>query len=216
MGKRFFISDFHFEDKAYKWERTQFATEQEHTTNLLKKIGEWADALNKDLTNELWVLGDYGSINYLWAMDAFECKKYFVYGNHDKAADLETFKLYFDEVYLYPQFLSQKLVVSHFPVNVWDSAVNVHGHLHKCEIDMPNYICCSVDDRDYKLVTEKEISAAFGKIPKFYTRFLWEPWSELPQRNLAEGRSDIIYNPATGLMDISASRVKKNLEQAQN
>ena len=212
MGKRFFISDFHFEDEAYKWERTQFSCEEEHTTFLLKKIGEWADKLNKDMSNEIWVLGDYGNINYLWAMDAFDCKKVFVYGNHDKAADLETFKLYFDEVYLYPQYLSQKLVVSHFPAPTWENSLCVHGHLHKCEIALPNYICCSVDDRDYNLVTEKEIAAAFAKIPKFYTRFLWEPWADLPQRNLATGRTDIIFNPATGIIDISASRLKKDLE----
>lgn len=216
VGKKYFISDFHFGDDAWKRERTQFKNEEEHTTNLLTKIGQWADKLNKDKTNEIWVLGDYGNINFLWAMDAFECKKIFVYGNHDKAEDFETFELYFDEVYKYPQFLSQKLVVSHFPVAVWDSAVCVAGHLHACKIALPNYISCSVNDRDYKLVTEREISSAFSRIPKFCTRFLWEPWSDLPQRNLNLNRKDIVFNPATGIIDIAASRCKKSFDTSKN
>lgn len=215
MGKRYFISDFHFGDESYKWERTQFKSEEEHTTNLLNKIGEWANKLNKDASNEIWILGDWGDINFLWAMDAFECKKVFVYGNHDKQVDLETFELYFDEVYEYPQFLSQKLVVSHYPVAVWDECVNVHGHLHKCEIVPPNYISCSVDDRGYKLVTEKEIANAFSRAPKFTAKFLWEPWADLPQRNLNLDRSDIVFNPATGIIDIAASRCKKSFDTSK-
>ena len=209
MGKRFFISDFHFEDEAHLWERHQFKSEQEHTTNLLQKIGEWADKLNKDTTNEIWVLGDYGSTDYLWAMDAFDCKKVFVYGNHDKVADLGIFELYFDEVYLYPTFLNQTMVVSHYPEAVWNSQINIHGHLHKAKIADPRYICCSVDDRDYKLVSQKDIDKAYSQIPKFQMKFLWEPYAEaLPQKvDLTEVRQDLVYNPVTGILDIAASRV---------
>lgn len=215
MGQRFFISDFHFNDDLTQFDRTEFDSEESHTTHLLETIGKWADKLNKDKTNELWVLGDFGDINFLWAMDAFECKKVFVYGNHDKDADYETFKLYFDEVYKYPTFISNRILVSHFPQKVWDSQINIHGHLHGVKIDDPHYICCNVGDNDWKLFSERQLSGMFNNIDKFQMRFLWEPYAELPQVMLDRclPRDDVIYNPVTKRLDISASRMEKSLRK---
>ena len=212
---RYFISDPHFGHYSNNtnkgiitFERTQFKTIQEHDKYLFDMFIELSKKLKPE--DELWVLGDWGDTNCLWVIGAFDCTTHFVCGNHDAAADIEKFKIYFDEVYQYPVYLSNKLVVSHIPVAVFGDQINVHGHLHGAVLDSPNYICCSLHVVNYKPITDTQINGRFGQLPKYNRRFLWEPFAHL-MKFLGE-RTDVVMN-RDGLIDLSASRMLQKLNK---
>ena len=154
-----------------------------------------------------WFLGDWGNLEYLWTMqllrDAGMTTK-MVYGNHDHLADKRFFEEVFDEVYEYPTFLSQKLVVSHYPVAVYDSAICVHGHLHNSKLSLPNYVNASVHVAHYQPISTKYLDSVFSRIPQFQTRFLYEPWAANYQ--FVDNKQDVVMD-REGKIDLSASRV---------
>lgn len=210
---RYFISDPHFGHYSEStnrgiitFERTQFDTIQEHDSWVREMFIQLAGKAKP--RDEVWVLGDWGDTNALWVMDLFNCKTFFVYGNHDAAADLEKFKIHFDEVYQYPVYLSNKLVVSHIPVAVFEDQINVHGHLHGVVLDSPNYICCSVHVADYRPITDQHINGQFAKLPKYNRRFLWEPFAHMMK--FTQERADVIKDK-NGRIDLAASRVLQKL-----
>ena len=211
---RYFISDLHF---GHYWngrgiinfERTQF-----------KSIAEHDDYLGRILTNlsykltpsdEVWNLGDFGCIDRLGTMDQLRqtgAKVYFVYGNHDKQSDLSYFERHFDQVFLYPVYLSQKLVVSHYPVAVWYDSINVHGHLHSAKLQDINHVCASIHVTNYQPITDKNLDNVFSKLPKFNRRFLYEPWAN--DHQFIQPKEDVIMD-YDGRIDLSASRLLQKL-----
>lgn len=210
--QQYFISDFHFNHgNIINFERTQFNTIQEHDDFLVKKITEWALKLPKGST--LWNLGDFGSTDYLWTIDilrnaGIHC--IFMYGNHDGASNLEKFQKYFDEVYQYPTYISNRIAISHIPVAVWPDTVNIHGHLHGSVLDSNNYITCSINDVNWEPVPEKYIQSKLGKLPKYTRRFMWEPFADMMK--FSENREDIVMNK-DGKIDLAASRALQKLNQ---
>lgn len=216
MGKpqKFFVSDFHFNhNNIISFERTQFSTIEEHDNFLISKITEWAERIPAGST--LYNLGDFGSTDFLWTTDILRnagINCVFIYGNHDSASDLEKFKEYFDEVYQYPIFLSNKLVISHYPIAVYDDTMCIHGHLHGSILDKDNYMTCSINDIDYMPISEKHIQSKFSKLPKFNRRFLWEPFAGLMK--FKHKRDDVVMDKE-GRIDLAASRVLQKLNQAK-
>lgn len=206
----YFISDFHFNHKnIIEWERTQFSTIEEHDSFTLYTIEQWAKKLHKD--DEFWFLGDFGDISFLYQLPQFKCKTYMIYGNHDKKDDYEKFAGYFDEVHLYPLYLSNRLVVSHLPVAAYDDTINVHGHLHGTVIDKPNYINCSINDHSYTLLSGKEVANHYSKLPKYNRRFLWEPFAA-DYKMHGRNPEDVVVDK-NGRIDLSASRVLQKMNQ---
>ena len=213
---RYFISDLHF---GHYWngrgiinfERTQFKTIDEHDAHLMSVICTLRRKLKPG--DEVWNLGDFGNVEtkYLDTVNWIKetgAKAYFVYGNHDAQSDLPYFEKYFDQVFFYPVFLSQKLVVSHYPVAVWYDSVNVHGHLHSAKLRDPNHVCASIHVTNYQPVTERNVDSAFSRIPKFTRRFLYEPWAKDYQ--FIQPKEDVIMDP-NGVIDLSASRLLQKL-----
>lgn len=76
-------------------------------------------------------LGDVGDLNYI---ERLKCKKILIMGNHDQS--IEKMAEVFDEVYSGPLWISQKLVLSHEPLDLRcyetdeNIAFNIHGHDH--------------------------------------------------------------------------------------
>ena len=80
-------------------------------------------------------LGDIGDLSYIKRL---RCHKVLIMGNHDQS--IEKMEHYFDEVYSGPLWISQKLVLSHEPIDIqswsWiegegsNIAFNIHGHDH--------------------------------------------------------------------------------------
>lgn len=213
---RYFISDLHFGHYSFytnkgitTFERTQFKSIAEHDDYLGKVLIN----LSRKLTafDEVWNLGDFGCIDRLGTMDLLRqtgAKVYFVYGNHDKQSDRWQFERHFDQVFLYPVYLSQKLVVSHYPVAVWPDSVNVCGHLHGAKLQTPNYICASIHVANYQPISDNHINTVFSKLPKFTRRFLYEPWAN--DYKFIQPKEDVIMDP-NGNIDLSASRLLQRI-----
>lgn len=72
----------------------------------------------------LIILGDIGDPSYAKQLRGY---KVLIAGNHD--AGLSNYEGIFDETYGGPLIVSEKLILSHEPINV-DWAFNIHGHVH--------------------------------------------------------------------------------------
>lgn len=208
----YITSDWHFgHDSIIEWERTQFKDIAEHDIYILNSIKEQAQKMHKGDT--FYFLGDFGDISYLpAAMLHFkmkEVKTIFIAGNHDKVADKELFEKYFDEVYWHPLYLSERIILSHFPANIWEGQVNCHGHTHGAIIDNNGYISCSINDTNYKFITDKNINNAFGKIGKFNTTFLYEPWAD-KYKFTTRDTSDLIVDHNKRI-DLPATRAYRKM-----
>lgn len=209
---KYFTSDPHWGHKnSLKWARTQFKDVHDMDSFLIQKHKEWAKKLSKE--DEFWCLGDLFSHDYLWVYNIFNCKTVLVLGNHDKQADIEKLKLYFDEVYEYPVWISKKMCISHEPVNMFDDSINVHGHLHGNIIDKPNYVSACLEVNDYEIVSEKQVVNRFSKLPKYTRKHMYAPYTEW-EKVLVRPENDLILKP-DGHIDLSAMRALKKIEERE-
>ena len=211
---RYFISDLHFGHYyngkgIITFERTQFNTIKEHDCFVCDMLRALCQKLKPG--DEVWNLGDFGNPEYLYTTDwisATGAKAYFVYGNHDLRCNLKDFEFWFDQVFLYQTFISQKLVVSHFPVAVYPDSINICGHLHSAKLRDINHICASIHVANYQPITDKNLDTTFSKLPKFTRRFLYEPWANDYQ--FIQPKEDVIMDP-NGVIDLSASRLLQKI-----
>lgn len=220
--KRYFTSDFHFNhwnefeyngEKCGRgiitFERTQFKTIKEHDRFLVNLLHSWAVKWAPGST--LYFLGDFGDIDYLDIFAPFQekgIKVVFIAGNHDAEKDYDEIAKHVDEFYPYPIFLSNKLIVSHYPVAVYEGQVNVHGHLHGARLADNNHITASIHVANYEPISEDHVNNIFSRIPKHVTRFLYEPWAK--DFVFTQSKEDIVMDK-NGRIDLSASRVIQKL-----
>ena len=218
---KWFVSDLHLNhENLMKWERKQFKTIEEHNCFILSSLREWREKKAKD-GDELWILGDIGdSEMYGDLADVFyseylkkpRIETHVVMGNHDKLIDKKNLEYWFDYVHPYPVFLSQRIVASHEPLTVDPFTLNVCGHLHGATIDSPNHFCVSINDIEYKPVKETYLNGLLGKLPPRNMKFLWEPYADkyiFKDKN----REDIVCDPKTGKIDLSASRTLQKMKR---
>ena len=207
---RYFISDLHMDHKnVINFERTQFTTIEEYNKCIVNFFNQLVKKLKP--SDEVWNLGDFGSLDYLYLSDMIRdtgAKSIFLYGNHDEQANLSLFQQHFDEVYLYPVYLSQKLVVSHFPVAVYDDTINIHGHTHGSRLKDLNHVCASIHVANYQPITDKNLDSIYSRLPRFTRRFLYEPWANDYQ--FTQRKEDVVMDP-NGNIDLSASRLLQKL-----
>lgn len=211
---RYFISDLHLDHwDGYKgiitFERTCFSDIKIHNQTIIDMIVQLTNKLKPE--DEVWNLGDFGSLDYLYLSDMIRdtgAKSIFLYGNHDKQENLSLFKQHFDEVYLYPVYLSQKLVVSHFPVAVYNDTINIHGHCHGSRLKDLNHVCASIHVANYQPISSRYLDSVYSKLPKFTRRFLYEPWAADYQ--FIQPKEDVIMD-LDGNIDLSASRLLQRL-----
>lgn len=191
LEKSWFISDLHLnhywknsegvERGVTLFERKQFKNIDEHDQHIRKCLLQWA--ANRKEPSILWILGDFGNVNYLYMIDeirAFGHTVRLLYGNHDRSCYFDEFCNHFDDVYLHSVFLTERIILSHRPIYPCPSqAVNVHGHLHGAILDDPHYLCASAHVIDYQPFSYKKVAKQLGRIKKDDTRFLTEPYREL-------------------------------------
>lgn len=183
-----FVSDLHLghywvnktgeERGVILFERTQFKTIEEHDDYVINHLYLWA---SQHIGDTLFILGDFGDTSQLWRLDTlrydYNITLNFVYGNHDSKEDFDKFYCYFDNVYLYPQYISERVIVSHHPV--WpcpEGCINIHGHLHNAIIDSSQHLCASIHVINYQPFSWKKICRQFSKVPKVSYKFLEEPY----------------------------------------
>lgn len=178
----YFISDTHFSDRGIiKHERTLFKNIDEHDQFII-------DSINKIVkpTDELWILGDVGNVELVSHING---RKYLLMGNHDKRPRKE-YLGYFAEVYDYPLYISNRVVLSHYPIPVTEGTLNVHGHLHGSTLDSSNHFNISIHMINYRPVRMDMINSMAGNLNKDNTRFLEEWYAD--QYLFTTARSDVV------------------------
>lgn len=111
----YIISDTHFGDKELATGQPNRPSDEEIIKNINSKVGK-ADILLH--------LGDVGDIEAVKKLRGY---KILIMGNHDSGRT--NYEGVFNEVYEGPLMISEKLILSHEPVDVpW--AFNIHGHVH--------------------------------------------------------------------------------------
>lgn len=128
-GSIWLISDPHFNDKN----TLQFDSDYLSATNPDEYINRLNDCVRKSDT--LICLGDCGELK--WFNDIKAGYKVLIKGNHDDKGN-SRYTPYFNEVFDGALFISDKILLSHEPINGLKFCVNVHGHEHDgslCYID---------------------------------------------------------------------------------
>lgn len=114
-GTVLFYSDPHFDDADMSYRNI---TSDEQVKRMNRNIGKY---------DTIVFLGDIGNPEYIKKLRGY---KVLIMGNHDKGASI--YEDYFDEIYEGPLLISDKVILSHEPVN-YPFAYNIHGHCHGFE-----------------------------------------------------------------------------------
>jgi len=111
-GSVYIMSDTHFDDSDCQFMDPGWITPEEQLV-ILSNIHK---------CDTLILLGDIGNPVYL---DSIKAHKILITGNHDVLSKL---KDYFDEIYDGPLIISDKIILSHEPIEI--PMTNIHGHDH--------------------------------------------------------------------------------------
>lgn len=127
-------SDTHFDDEELAAGIPNRPTSEEQVRLINSCVGR------KDT---LILLGDVGNVEWVKKIRGY---KVLICGNHDVGHTI--YEEVFDEVYSGPLMISEKIILSHEPVDVpW--AFNFHGHDHAGAY-RPNHKNCCADVVGYK------------------------------------------------------------------
>lgn len=135
IGTVWLYSDTHFnsdEDLRIAFPLRPNAEEQIKLIN--SKVGK------KDT---LILLGDVGDIECAAKLRG---RKILIMGNHDVGSS--NYEKVFDEVYEGPLMISEKIILSHEPLDI-DWAFNIHGHTHHSYFNRKGHLCVCSDVVNY-------------------------------------------------------------------
>lgn len=142
-GTIYFYSDPHFADSEMKKIRKNYISDEEQIRRIRAKVGK---------NDTLIILGDIGDKEWVKKLRGY---KILICGNHDTGAT--TYQDYFDEVYEGALMISDKLILSHEPVD-FPYALNIHGHCHALPYHYDeHHINVVAEAIDYDPVAIKEI-----------------------------------------------------------
>ena len=142
-GTVYFYSDPHFADPEMIYLRKNYIGDDEQISRI-KKIVHKCDTLI--------ILGDIGDPTPL---KQIRCYKVLICGNHDKGVTY--YEDYFNEIYNGPLFISDRILLSHEPINL-PFTLNIHGHDHSnSEQVAPHHLNLCAEHIDYEPVAFKKI-----------------------------------------------------------
>ena len=206
----FCSSDWHFGHRQIlEFERDRFQKIEEHDQFLLKTIRNYFQC-NIGAHDTFYFLGDLGvpteavasSLYAIFADAPF--KKVAVLGNHDGSKQKRFMREVFDEVYEYPVYISNTVVLSHYPVAVYDCQVNIHGHLHASYLEDRNHINASVAVANYKFVQQSRVDRIKKTFDTQWSpKFLHEPYAK-DYVFTDMGRADVVTD-RLGKVNLEAS-----------
>ena len=155
-GTIYFYSDPHFNDTNVKAMRKNYIGDEEQVKRIRSKVGK---------NDTLIILGDVGDKEFLKKIRGY---KVLILGNHDSGAS--TYKDYVDEVYEGVLMISDKIILSHEPID-FPYALNIHGHCHALPHKYADgYLNMCAEAINYTPVPIKEIieSGALKEIPSIH------------------------------------------------
>lgn len=144
-GSIYLYSDTHFNDEEMKKIRNDYIGDEEQVKAINKVVHK---------NDTIIFLGDIGDTTFIKKINGY---KVLILGNHDKGAsnykramvvvDSEVKEMdnhLFDEVYEGPLMISDKILLSHEPLD-FKYALNIHGHDHSgwSGIDEMHYNVCA-------------------------------------------------------------------------
>ena len=133
-GGVWIISDTHFGEDDLKAAFSSRPDDETLLKNINSKVGKAGVLIH---------LGDVGDLDYARRLKGY---KILIMGNHDQSAT--KFEGIFDEIYQGPLMVSERLLLSHEPIDVkW--AFNLHGHTHNAYCRRLNHLCVCADVRGY-------------------------------------------------------------------
>lgn len=142
-GTIYFYSDPHFADADVKAIRKNYIGDEEQIKRIRSKVGK---------NDTLIILGDVGDKEFLKKIRGY---KVLILGNHDSGAS--TYKDYVDEVYEGVLMISDKILLSHEPVD-FPYALNIHGHDHSgCEKMKTPHLNVCAEHINYTPISFKQI-----------------------------------------------------------
>ena len=135
QGTIWLYADPHFnEDDDLQMPFPNRPSAEEHIKLINSKVGR------KDT---LLLLGDVGDIECAKKLRGY---KVLIKGNHD--VGLSNYEEVFDEVYGGPLMISEKIILSHEPLDI-DWAFNIHGHTHMLMKQRKGHLCVCSDAIGY-------------------------------------------------------------------
>lgn len=212
-------SDSHFmHDGILKFERAdKFVDIKAHDDYILSLWEKWLTGLSEKDTfyflGDLCSTGRENTVVYDMVEKVFAespARKVMIRGNHDRKIPADVLCDVFDDVYDYPIYISDRVVLSHYPCAVYGSQLNVHGHTHGMKLYDKNHLCASIHVNRYKSVTSKDVASHLGKCDNWDTHFLYEPWAADYQ--VTQKRLDLVCD-ADNRIDLSASRLYHVLQK---
>lgn len=123
-GSVYLYSDPHFDDPDME-EFFNYASPDDQIANINKIVTR---------SDYLIILGDFGDPKYLPRIKTPHLIG--VMGNHDQGTT--KYAPYFEELYSGPVFISEKILLSHEPIE-YPYAMNIHGHAHKPHNGVANW-----------------------------------------------------------------------------
>lgn len=155
-GTVYFYSDPHFSDPDMKKQRKGYISDEEQIARIRSKVGK---------NDTLIILGDVGDKEWLKKLRGHIV---LILGNHDSGGS--TYKGYVDEVYEGCLTISDKIILSHEPVD-FAYAINIHGHCHALpHIYDDKHINMCAEAIDYTPVPIKDIveSGILKSVPSIH------------------------------------------------
>ena len=151
-GMVYFYSDPHFADNEMKYIRHNYIGDEEQVARINTKIGK---------NDTIVFLGDIGDVSFISKIRGY---KVHIMGNHDTGATNYQRKIVdgkdnhlFDEVYEGVLAISDKIILSHEPVNI-PFMLNIHGHDHsKWQENNPQLLNVCAEHINYTPVSLKSI-----------------------------------------------------------
>lgn len=154
-GAIYFYSDPHFADPEMVYIRKDYIGDDEQISRL-KRVVHKCDTLI--------ILGDIGDPTPL---KQIRCYKVLICGNHDRGVTY--YEDYFNEIYNGPLFISDRILLSHEPINL-PFALNIHGHDHANWYTGHHTLNVCAEHTDYCPVAFKQIikSGILKDIPSIH------------------------------------------------
>lgn len=167
-GQIYLLADPHFSDEEANYLRKNYIGDEEQVKRINSKVGK---------NDTIIFLGDIGNIEYIKKIRGY---KVLIMGNHDSGASNykkyfekphpshifgsiltktreETNSNLFDEVYEGPLVISEKVILSHEPVDL-PYFLDIHGHTHGLPHRYDDkHINCVAEAINYTPVSLKDI-----------------------------------------------------------
>jgi calcineurin-like phosphoesterase family protein len=121
-------------------------------------IKNWNKVVKRE--DRVFMMGDFalcGKDKIIEIGNRLNGRKIIILGNHDGASLNTYYQAEFEMISRFPILFKGSYILSHEPIYVSDSYINIHAHIHDREVSDKKHFCVSVEQIDYKPIEFNEI-----------------------------------------------------------